>query len=125
MWPADDRSDLFRPGRIGGVLRHRVVGHEKMSRPTFASRYTTAKDKRHPKGTEPRLLDCLLDVAPHGSERHIREPENGTFAVYDSATREKAFFEMPWGASPVSIAAMIERTFAETPTRISAKTWIV
>jgi hypothetical protein len=72
-----------------------------------------------------RLMDCLMVVVKADDVRMLDEPANGCFAVVDTATKEKAFFEMPHGAQPAVLAEMIQSHFAANPTRIGFKTWIV
>ncbi len=53
------------------------------------------------------------------------DSEAGEFCVVDIKTREKAFCDLPHGATPSSVKAMIESHFDASAFRVTDKLWIV
>lgn len=95
-----------------------------MNRGTFHQRYSQASNKE-PGRTNYRLLDCMLTVAPLGDPDYLLPPKDGEFAVIDTWSKEKAWFEMPFGCTPDMVDAMIASSFNAGPFRISNKIWCV
>ena len=52
-------------------------------------------------------------------------PREGEFAVVDVVTKEKAWFEMPYGATPEIVRALIEGHFDAPAFRVGPKLWFV
>ena len=96
-----------------------------MTRGTFHQRYAL------PKNTEPlrekthRLLDCLLSVASLGDADYLDQPKEGEFAVIDTWTKEKAWFEMPFGCTPDTVSMMVASNFNCGSFRVGNKLWCV
>lgn len=94
-------------------------------RGTFHTRYLLDKSKLDHRYDGWRLLDCLLWVATEDAIGYLELPKNGEFAVIDVRTREKAFFEMPFGCIPDRVTAMVNSHFAAVGFRIADKLWAV
>ena len=84
-----------------------------------------------PKNTEPnrekhhRLLDCMLAVESLDGPGYLTAPKDGEFAVIDTWTKQKAWFEMPEGCTPELVSGMIASTFNAGAYRIAARVWCV
>lgn len=92
-------------------------------RGTFHQSYSAPKSQI--KGDVHRLLDCLLAVAPLDDADYLTAPKEGEFAVVDTWSKEKAWFEMPAGCTPEQVAGMIASSFNAGAYRISNKVWCV
>ncbi len=92
-------------------------------RGSFHSRYLRDSDKRP--GKTPRLLDCLIAIAATDDPDYFDAPEAAEFAVVDVVTKEKAWFEFPYGCTPEMVTGMIESTFASEAFRVGEKVWLV
>lgn len=96
-----------------------------IQRATFASRYALARQP-HKKADRIRLMDCNLSVMDwHHAQGYMSAPGPNEFAVYDTVTRQKGYFETPSGHGPNEIGAMIEGHFAKTPCMIAERLWVV
>lgn len=95
-------------------------------RGNFHGTYVVKKENRH-KGYAkwPRLLDCMVCVAQSDDPEYFDEPDAGEFAVVDVVTKEKAWFEMPFGCTPEIVHAMIEGLFGAPAFRVGSKLWFV
>jgi hypothetical protein len=98
----------------------------RQRRGTFHDSYVIAKDARH-KGYAkwPRLLDCVKCIAQSDDPDYFQGPEAGEFCVVDVVTKEKAWFEMPYGATPEILTALITSHFASDAFRVGNKLWFV
>lgn len=94
-------------------------------RATFHSRYVGAADRRDKRQKWPRLLEGLVCVVYCGDPRYLDPCDEREFAVVDRVTKEKAWFEMPSGATPEDVTGMIESTFAAPALRVDRLLWIV
>ena len=94
-------------------------------RGTFHDSYIIPAGHRDRQNKPPRLLDCLLCVAQRDDPQYFFPCEESEFAVIDSVTKEKAWFELPAGASPEALTAMIEKAFALPALRVAPKLWVV
>jgi hypothetical protein len=94
-------------------------------RGTFHQAYALPKNSEPHREKTHRLLDCLISVAPMGAPDYLDAPEAGEFAVVDTWTKEKAWFEMPNGCTPELVGQMIASTFNAGSFRISNKVWCV
>jgi hypothetical protein len=72
-----------------------------------------------------RLMDLCLCIAASDDEDYLRCADPGEFAVVDVVTKEKAWFEMPFGATPHNITALIESHFNVSAIRVGEKLWFV
>lgn len=98
---------------------------ELSKRGSFHTNYALSKERRPVGRFTARLLDCMLAVAPHDDPDYFENPGPGEFAVVDVVTKEKAWFDMPHGATPEIITGMIENTFAASAFRVGPSLWIV
>lgn len=96
-----------------------------VNRGSFHARYIVPKEARHANQTTPRLLDCLASVAPYGDPDYMEYPTAGQFVVVDVVTQEKAWFEMPYGATPEMVTGMVSSSFNATAYRVGPKLWFV
>lgn len=95
-------------------------------RGNFHQRYVIPAEKRHPIYAKfPRLLECMRCVAQSNDPEYFDEPDAGEFAVVDVVTKEKAWFEMPHGATPEIVHALIEGHFGSAAFRVGNKLWFV
>lgn len=96
-------------------------------RATFHSRYAVGKHQRggNPNHNGPRLGDYMTCVMALDSVDALAEPAKAEFCVVDTQQREKAFVEMPFGATPASVKTLIESHFDARATRVTDKIWIV
>jgi hypothetical protein len=95
-------------------------------RGSFHGRYIKTHQQRHQANAKfPRLLDCLIVVAQSDDDEYFDEPAAGEFAVVDVVTKEKAWFEMPFGANPDILRGLIEGHFAAPAFRVGDKLWFV
>lgn len=98
----------------------------RVLRGTFHMSYAIAKEDRHKARAKwPRLLDCLRCVAQSDDPEYFLEAMPGEFAVVDVVTKEKAWFEMPYGCTPEIVQAMVEGHFAAQAFRVGEKLWLV
>lgn len=91
-----------------------------MSRPTFKSAYALPPTK-----TGVRLLDHLVFISYIREELCTKEVMQNEFAVIDTATMQKAYFERPLGFMDDNITQIITQTFGETARQISGNIWLV
>jgi hypothetical protein len=96
-----------------------------MSRATFHSRYAVPKHKREVTSTGHRLGDLIRVIVEPGEVDSLKDAGAGEFAVMDLKTKEKAFCELPYGATPASVKTLIESHFDSHATRATEKLWIV
>lgn len=96
-----------------------------MSRANFHSRYAVPKHKREATSTGYRLGDLIRVIVEPGEIESLNDAGPGEFAVLDLKTLEKAFLELPYGATPASVKAMIESHFDTHAIRATEKLWIV
>ena len=96
-----------------------------MSRATFHSRYAVPKHKREATSTGYRLGDLIRVIVEPGELDSLKDAGPGEFAVLDLKTSEKAFCELPYGATPATVKAMIESHFDTHAIRATEKLWIV
>lgn len=94
-------------------------------RGTFHMRYALPKEKRAMNADGVRLLDVLLVVVPSDDPEYFDTPEAGEFAVVDVVTKEKAWFEMPYGCTPDVVTGMVSRHFATSAYRVGPALWFV
>lgn len=94
-------------------------------RASFHSQYAVQADRRDKHQKWPRLLECLVCVVSNGDPRYFDSCDEGEFAVVDTATKEKAWFEVPEGATPADVSGMVESTFAAPTLRVDRALWIV
>jgi hypothetical protein len=94
-------------------------------RGSFHSQYIVPKGARDKSKTWPRLLDRLLCVAQVDDPDYLSPCGDMEFAVIDFATHEKAWFDMPPGATPDVLTRMVEEAFAATAFRADPKLWVV
>lgn len=94
-------------------------------RGTFQTPHTIPKSDRVLGVMRFRLGDCLLFVAPTDGPDYFTPAHAGEFCVVDVVTKEKAWFEMPIGASPEMITGMIESHFDSSAFRVGNKMWFV
>lgn len=98
-------------------------GHR--ARGSFHGQYLKLASQRDRRAKYPRLLDCLLFIAPWGTAHYLTAPDRGEFAVLDLARREKGFFELPLGATPDELHSIIEGHFGMPAERVSELVWVV
>lgn len=98
---------------------------EGLHRATFQSRYLIKKGQRRITPMAPRLGDQLLCVVKFGESDYLQQTSDGEFSVLDLATRQKAWFETPRGATPDQITAMIEGHFDAAAFRVTSNLWVV
>jgi len=98
---------------------------EGLHRATFQSPYLFKKSQRQIRPMAPRLGDQMLCVVKYGERDYLQQTSDGEFSVLDLATRQKAWFETPPGATPDQITAMIEGHFDATAFRVASDLWIV
>lgn len=105
------------------LIEPEVTAH----RGTFHERYLKAKDVRDhtSRVVWPRLLDCLVCVAQSDDPEYMQACDKGEFAVVDVVTKEKAWFEMPFNATPEIVTAMVESHFGASAFRVGPKLWFV
>lgn len=89
-----------------------------------------ALDKNRPyqpasEGRTPRLMDHVMAVVASEDPDYMTDPAPGEFAVVDVVTKEKAFFEMPYGATPEIVTGMVSSHFAANAVRVGEKLWFV
>lgn len=96
-----------------------------MSRATFHSRYAVPKHKREVTQTGHRLGDLITSIHAPGEVESLDDAPAGCFCVVDLKTREKAFAELPYGATPASIKSLIEGHFDTHAFRVTEKMWLV
>lgn len=94
-------------------------------RGNFHTRYALDQSKLDHRHDGWRLLDCLLTVVPQTHAQFFDDAISGEFAVLDTVTMEKAFFEMPHGCTPEKVTNMAQSHFAATAHQIAPKLWIV
>jgi hypothetical protein len=95
-------------------------------RGNFHGRYLFPKTKESDvRERGPRLLDLLLCVAPGNDPEYMDAPKAGEFAVVDVVTKEKAWFEMPYGCTPEIVKSMVESCFQCSAYRVGNKLWFV
>jgi hypothetical protein len=94
-------------------------------RASFHSQYAVHAERRDKHRKWPRLLECLVCVVSNEDPRYFDTCDEGEFAVVDTATKEKAWFEMPDGATPADVTGMVESTFAAPALRVDRALWIV
>ena len=95
------------------------------ARGSFRSVYAFKKDEPYRHGKGLRLLDCLICFWDHESGAYFNAPGAGEFCVVDVVTKEKAWFELPFGATPETITAMIRSHFAADAFRVGDRLWFV
>lgn len=96
-----------------------------VSRATFHSRYAVPKHKREVTSTGYRLGDLIRVIVEPGEVESLEDAGAGEFCVLDLKTREKAFLELPYGATPDSLKALIESHFDTHAFRATEKMWLV
>lgn len=96
-----------------------------MIRATFHSRYAVPKSKREVTQTGHRLGDLIRVIVGPGEVDSLTDAAPGEFCVLDLKTREKAFLDMPYGATPASLKTMIESHFDTHAFRATEKMWLV
>lgn len=94
-------------------------------RPRFTSAYAVPRNASASRAKGHRLTDCLLTVEQYGTAAFFVAAASQEFAVIDTMRKEKAFFEVPPGATVDSITAMIESHFDASAFRADAKLWLV
>lgn len=94
-------------------------------RGTFADIYGFSRSELHWRHKWPRLLDCLLVVANGDDAEYFDPCAVDEFSVVDMHTAQKAWFEIPQGATPEVITGLVESHFASTARRITESTWAV
>ncbi len=73
----------------------------------------------------PRLLDCMFVAMASDDPDYFDAREPGEFAVVDVETKEKAWFEIPAGATPEVLTGMVESHFACSALRVDEFLWVV
>lgn len=81
--------------------------------------------KPAPRRESTPLAGHLLAVAQRGDREYLQQPAPGQFAVIDAQQREKAFFEVPQGASPGELRILIERHFELPAERVAEFVWTI
>ena len=94
-------------------------------RGNFHSRYFFPRDDFDLRKKLPRLLDCMIVAAPPGDPDYFAACDPGEFAVVDVDTKEKAWFEIPAGATPEVLTGMIESHFACSALHVAEFLWVV
>lgn len=96
------------------------------ARGSFHGAYVIPKERRDRRyAAFPRLLDCMVCVAASDDPEYMDAPDAGEFAVVDVVTKEKAWFELPYGATPEIVHALIEGHFGAQAFRVGDKLWFV
>lgn len=94
-------------------------------RATFSSRYALDRQP-HKRGDHIRLMECNLSVMDwHHHCGYMEEPAPHEFAVFDTATRQKGFFEAPRGMDTDTLGAMIAGHFGVSPCLVADRFWVV
>lgn len=102
---------------------HLIEPEAHATRGNFHCKYAV---QRVPQGrAHIRLLDCMVTCASHGDGDYFESSGPGLFEVVDVVTREKAWFEMPYGSTPETITRMISSHFDSTAFQVGNKTWFV
>ena len=96
-----------------------------MSRATFHSRYSVPAHKREVTQKGHRLGDLIRVIVDAGEVESLTDAPAGEFCVLDLKTREKAFCELPYGATIASVKVMIESNFDTHAFRATEKMWLV
>lgn len=100
-------------------------------RGSFHLQYLTPAHKVRPAANSRRLGDLLLVVAEHDHENsdvegYLSGPtRQKEFIVFDTVTREKAWFEMPEGYTSDMITGLISSHFEATATQVLDRVWVV
>lgn len=94
-------------------------------RGTFQSAYAVSTVDRNGLNRGNRLGDFLQCIAQSDDPEYFTPALNGEFCVVDVVTKEKAWFEMPYGATPETITGMIASHFDSTAFRVGNKMWFV
>ena len=94
-------------------------------RGTFHQHYALPKNPHQFHGKTHRLLDCLLSVAQMDDADYLEAPGEKEFAVVDTFTKEKAWFELPDDYTPEAVGVMITSNFNAGALRISTRVWCV
>lgn len=94
-------------------------------RGTFHQRYALPKNPHQFHGKTHRLLDCLISVAQMDADDYLDSPGEKEFAVVDTFTKEKAWFELPDDCTPEAVSVMIASNFNAGALRISTRIWCV
>ena len=95
-----------------------------MYRGRFCDSYALGKD-RYQRAKGLRLMDCELRRYAAGAEGYLDPLQKDEFAVVDTVTHEKAYFQAPQTLCVDAIGKMIANHFAAIPVRIAARIWIV
>ena len=96
-----------------------------MFRASFHSQHALPEGKKFPHHQGHRLTDCILTIVNGTDDGYMVDSASGEFCVVDTKTREKAFCDMPHGATPASVKSMIESHFDASAFRVTDKLWIV
>lgn len=96
-----------------------------IKRGNFRQAYAVPKDKRAANCARTRLLDCMIALALHEDAQYFDNAGPGEFAVVDVVTKEKAWFQMPFEATPDTITGMIASHFDAPAFRVGPRLWFV
>lgn len=95
-------------------------------RGSFHGRYIKAQEERDKRYARlPSLLDCMEVVMQSDDPAYLDGCAAAQFAVVDVVTKEKAIFELPYGATPAIVTALIEGHFGSAAFRVGPKLWFV
>jgi hypothetical protein len=72
-----------------------------------------------------RLLDLMLSVVRPEHPDYLEMPAPGEFAVIDTVTKEKGWFEAPTGITDEKVTSMIASTFDASAYLVAHNLWIV
>lgn len=94
-------------------------------RGTFHQTYAFKPNSEPWRGKRHRLLDCTLVIAQLGDPDYLTDPAPAEFAVLDTWTKEKGWFEFPFDYTTDMITGMIAACFGVTPVQIADRIWYV
>lgn len=96
-----------------------------MMRATFHSQYSVPEHKREVTKKVHRLGDLIRVIVEPGEVESLTDARPGEFCVLDLKTREKAFCELPCGATIASVKTMVESHFDSHAFRATEQMWLV
>ena len=94
-------------------------------RGTFHDRYAISASLRDKRSRWPRLLECVTCIVQFGDTTYFQPREIGEFVVVDMRTKEKAWLEIPAGATPDTLSQMIESHFGASSCQVDTLLWVV
>jgi hypothetical protein len=95
------------------------------ARGNFRQRYAITGDNLPKNRTGWRLMDLCLAIAESDDAEYFADIEAGEFSVVDVVTKQKAWFEMPYGCTADQVTGMVSSHFNASAFRVGEKMWFV